>query len=185
MRQPHVKDGPPVSLWWYRRSDRQRVIDAYVAQCKRGRALPESFRDDLRQWLADLSRVQKKSDHAAASTERYWDARSYARAHNLKPFTFMKRLREMNKIAKRMFPDSIPPSRKDRAPLTEKEVKEIKKAYLDGTDAKELAVRFDITAARVGQLCREEKAMRAAKRKAEQDGIAQPAKPPDDLEYPF
>ena len=85
----------------------------------------------------------------------------------------MKRLRKMEEIAKRMFPDSVPPRRKDRAPLTEKEIEEIRKAYLDGTDAKELAARFGIGAAHVGRLCREEKAIRAAKREAAQNEILQ------------
>src|SRR5579864_3468366 len=156
-QQPHIKEGPPASLWWYRRPDRHLVIASYIAQCKKGRALPENLKDDIRQWLDDLSNLQNKGEWGKPRTFRYWDIPSYARAHDLEPPTLMKRLREMDKIAKRMFPDSIPPSRKDRVPLTEKEVKEIKKAYLDGTDAKELAVRFDITAARVGQLCREEK----------------------------
>jgi hypothetical protein len=132
--------------------------------------------------------LQNKKAWGKPKTFRYWDVPAYARAHDLEPHTLMKRLREMEKIAKRIFSDSIPPSRKNRAPLTEREIREIKKAYLDGTDAKKIAGQFNITAARVGQLCTEEKAIRAAKREAvqnEDQPSANHQPKADDLEYPF
>lgn len=187
-RQPHVKEGPPASLWWYRRPDRDLVIAAYLDRYKQGSALPEDFRDSIGQWLDALSNLQNKKAWGRPKDFRYWDIPSYARAHDLEPPTLMKRLREMEKIAMQMFPDSVPPSRKQSASLIEKELKEIRQAYLDGTDAKELAVRFGITAAHVGRICREEKAIRAAKREEAQNKVLQadngrPA--PDNVEYPF
>src|SRR5258708_16495694 len=115
-RQPHVKDGAPPSLWWHARPDRRRVIDAYVSQCKRGRAVPEGFKDDLVQWLDDLSSIQNKKP--LGRTFRYWDIPSYARAHKMKPASLMKRVREMEKLAAQLFPHSVPPTTKPHPHLT-------------------------------------------------------------------
>ncbi len=170
-RQPHVKNGPPVSLWWHRRPapDRHLVIDAYIDRCKLGRKhkdgpLPEDFKDDLIQWLAELSRLQNKKAWGQPRTLRYWSIPSYALAHEMEPAALMKRLRELEKIARQKFPDSVPSSRKVRAPLTEKEIQRIRQQYLAGVDAKKLADEFRITPSHVGRLCREEKAIRAAER---------------------
>ena len=181
-RQPHIKDGPPPSLWWYARPDRQRVIAAYLERAAKGRTVPEGFHEQLGSWLADLHKGHYKTQRKDARTFRYWDIPSYARANELKLATLMKNLRELETVAKKLFPNDVPASRKTRAPLTEKEVREIRQRYLNGEDAKELAKAFRIPASRIGLLCREEKAARAAAREQVQaSGTPQPI-PVDDLE---
>jgi hypothetical protein len=161
-----VKDGPPPSLWWYRRPapDRHVVIGAYLDKYRHGRTLPEDFKDNLEQWLSELSRLQNKQEWGQPRTLRYWSIPSYALAHDMEPAALMKRLRELEKIARQKFPDSVPSSRKVRAPLTEKEIQKIRQQYLAGVDAKKLADEFRITPAHIGRLCREQKEMRAAER---------------------
>lgn len=150
---------------------RQQVIAAYVSQCARGGGkLPASFEDDLAQWLQDLDRRQSLKEYGKPRTRRYWDLPTYARAHGMPPHTFMKRFREMEKIAQKLFPDSVPSSRKPRAPLTEEEIQEIQRRCLEGESIKDLAQEFRVTASKVGHLCREQKAERnAARQKSESE----------------
>ena len=162
-RQPHVKNGEPSSLWWYRRPDRHEVIDAYIVQCSRGRTVPGNFKEQIVQWLEDLHRIQPVKGHSL--TFRNWSIPAYARAKGMEPATLMKRVREMEKIARELFADSVPHGRKPRH-LTDAETHEIRTQYLSGIDAKEIAIRYHITPARVGQLCKAERAIRAAKREA-------------------
>jgi hypothetical protein len=164
VRQPHVKNGEPASLWWYRRPDRHKVIDAYIAQCSRGRALPENFKEQIVQWLQDLSRIQPVKGHPRDF--RHWSIPAYALAHGMEKATLMKRIREMERIAKELFPDAVPIGRKMRQ-LTDREKREIRAKYLSGTDAKVLAEEYEIAPFVVGILCREERAIRAAQREAE------------------
>jgi hypothetical protein len=183
-RQPHVKDGPPPSLWWFRRPDRHRIIDAYINQCKRGRALPEGFKDDLVKCLQDLSKYQNLKDWGKARTYRYWSAPAYALAHPpLKSAALMKRLRELEKIAIQLFRDDVPASRKPRAPLTEEEIQEIQKRCLDGDNIKDLAQEFRVTASKVGHLCREQKAIRNAARQKAESETAPTSPPPDEMPF--
>lgn len=184
-RQPHIKDGPPASLWWYRRPDRQRVIAAYLERASRGRSLPPDFEDTLGTWLSDLSKLQNKKLWGQARTYRYWDIASYARDNGfVKVKTLMKYLRELEKIAKQMFPSDVPSSRKSRPPLTEKEIKEIKRRYLEGEDAKSIAEAFRIPSSQVGHLCREEKAIRAEQRERAQSQEVNPI-PSQDFDESF
>ena len=177
-RQPHVKDGPPPCLWWYAQPDRRRVIDAYINQCKRGRTLPDDFKDDLVMWLDDLSRIQNKKPWGQPRTSRYWSVPAYARAHKMEPAALMKRLREMEKLAAQLFSDSIPSSRKPRPQLTDSEKQKIRQRYLDGEDCKALAEEFRIPAAHVGLICREEKATRDAERLRQMDAHHAPTGAP-------
>jgi hypothetical protein len=170
MAQPHTKDGPPPSLWWYRRPDRHRVIDAYIEKYKQGRKVPKDFKDDIRQWLEDLSKFQNMKAWGHPRTYRYWSLPSYALAHGMEKATLMKRLREMEQVAAQLFPDSVPSSRKPRPALTAEEKQEIRKRYLDGEDCKALAQQFRIPSSQVGSLCREEKTIRAAARVQAQSG---------------
>jgi len=168
-RQPHVKDGPPPSLWWYARPDHRRVVDAYVQQCKRGRALPDDFKEDLVMWLDDLSRIQNKKAWGQPRTYRYWSVPAYARAHNMEPPALMKRLREMEKFAVQLFTDSVPTSRKPRPQLTDDEKQKIRQRYLAGEDCKKLAEEFRLTLSHVGQLCRKEREARDKERLSKMD----------------
>ena len=117
-QMPHAET-PPASLWWYACEpdptwaddvplpESQCVIETYLLQCKRGRALPTGFGKKLAQWLQDLSREPKISPHR----KRYWTIPAYALAQKLPEKTLCKRLREMEKIAKRLFPQRVPSNR--------------------------------------------------------------------------
>ena len=97
-----------------------RQCDAQANPGSRGRTLPEDFGEQLTGHLDALNRLQSLKAWGRPRTFRYWSAPSYALAHGLKKAALMKRLREMEKIARRLFPDSVPASRKVRLPLTEK-----------------------------------------------------------------
>lgn len=203
-KMPHVEDGPPPSLWWYRRQpdpswaddtpmpESQCVIDTYIRQCSRGRTLPAGFEKNLVRWLQDLSRPEKISPRR----KRYWSIPAYALAHKLysercKPSSrtkgFCKRFRELERIAIHLFPTRVPPGKEPRPPLTEDEKQALRQEYLAGVDAKELAEKFRIAASHVGRLCREQKAMRAAEREKweNQSPSSSPAAPQDEPDQPF
>src|SRR5690242_9455315 len=111
-KQPHVKDGPPPSLWWYARPDRQRVISAYLERASRGRTLPQDFPDQLSSWLADLHRFQNKKRWGQPNTHRYWSVPAYALDNGfVEPATLMKYMRELESIAIKLFPKDVPASR--------------------------------------------------------------------------
>lgn len=122
-RQPHVKDGPPPSLWWYRRPDHLKVVDAYLEQYSHGRTVSSGFRDQILRCLRDLSEGLYLKDWGHPRTWRYWSIPSYAATHGIKRATLMKRLRELEKVAIRLFRDSVPSDRLPRGPLSEHEIK--------------------------------------------------------------
>jgi hypothetical protein len=136
------------------------VIDAYVERYKKGRKVPQDFKDDIGRWLEDLCQLQNMKAWGHPRTYRYWSIPSYALAHKMKKGTLMKCLRELARIAAHLFPDSVPSSMKKRAPLTPEEKEAIRKRYLAGEDCKILAEEFGIPPSQVGQLCRSEKAIR-------------------------
>jgi hypothetical protein len=80
----------------------------------------------------------------------------------------MKWLREMEAVAKQLFPDSVPSARKTRT-VTEADKEQIRQRYLAGEDCKKLAEEFRIPAVRVALLCRGEKAQRNAERLRQMD----------------
>ena len=167
---PHAET-PAESLWWYACqpaeawADNQpiggteQVIQAYVKQCGRGRALPPDFEAHLRSWLQDLSRQQQISP----LRHRYWTIPAYALAHKLPTKTFCKRFRELEKIAKKLFPARVPHHR-NHAPLTEEAKHAIRSRFKATGDFHAVAGEFGIEAFRVGQLCRTEKAELIAQR---------------------
>jgi hypothetical protein len=154
-RQPHVKDGPPPSLWWYQRPDHLKVVDAYLEQYSHGRTLPSGFRDQILLCLRDLSDGLYLKNWGRPRTWRYWSIPSYAATHGIKPHTLMKRLRELETVATQLFRDSVPSGRLPREPLSELEVSKIRAAYAAGTPAKDIALLYRIPPSRVGLLCRD------------------------------
>ena len=90
----------------------------------------------------------------------------------------MKRLRELEKLAAQLFPDSVPSSRKPRPQLTDDEKQKIRQRYLAGEDCKKLAKEFRIPTAHVGLICREEKATRDAERLRQMDAQHEPTGAP-------
>jgi hypothetical protein len=179
-RIPHNNDGPPPSLWWYLRQphpplpfddipmpESQYVIATYLRRCSRGRALPNGFEKQVAQWLQELSRAQNLREHGKPRTTRYWTIPAYALAHRMNSKTLCKRLREMENIAKKLFPERVPSSRK-RVPLTEERKQAIRDRFLEVKDFDSVAAEFGIEAFRVGQLCKNEKARIVAEREQAQ-----------------
>jgi len=101
------------------------VIGAYIEQVSRGKSVKKNFKDELLGWLRELSGPVKISPRR----EWYWTLPAYARAHELPDKTFCKRFREMEKIAKQLFPERVPSDRKPQ-PLTEELKRKIGSRYL-------------------------------------------------------
>jgi hypothetical protein len=123
---------PAVSLWWYRyrndgdpTTESERVIDAYIKQVSRGKAVEKNFKDELLQCLYEL----KEPGRISLRQERYWTLDAYALAHQLPKGGFLKRFREMEKIAAELFPERLPWNR-DRRPVTDETEIEIRNYYL-------------------------------------------------------
>jgi hypothetical protein len=162
---PHA-DGVPDSLWWYahNRADARAVIDAYLMRYARGAKVSEGFRDELTTWLGDLTRKQNLAPWGKPRTKRFWTIPNYARAHKLQPFTLMKRLRELEKIAKEMYPDRAAGRGRVRANLTPAEISDIRLKYREGVNVEDIAQEFRISEGHVGQLCREERKRKLVER---------------------
>lgn len=138
-RMPHAETRPR-SLWWYScqrvpdgmddvpTADSLAVIDGYLKRAARGRALPEGFRADLLRWLQDLTR--EHPIQPGARRKRYWTIPSYELAHWIRPKTLCKRFREMEKVAKKLFPERVPTYR-NTAPLTEETKKAVRTYYIE------------------------------------------------------
>jgi hypothetical protein len=151
---PHA-DFRPASLWWYRSkddaptADSMAVIEMYLHQCSLGRTLPSDFRKHLLQWLRDLNCPVKISQRR----DRHWTIPAYELAHGINPKTLCKRMREMEKIARRLFPSRAPAQ---RPPITEDEKEAMRLEILNKEDIKAVAQKHGVTPARVGQICRAE-----------------------------
>jgi hypothetical protein len=165
---PHAESWPE-SLWWYVHypGERKIVIDSYLAKYARGKKIPEDFHDELTTCLKDLSHIQNLKEWGKPRTNLYWTIPTYARAHRLNPFTLMKRLREMEKIAKEMYPARAEGRGRRIDPLTESEKAAIRRKCLKGENIKDIAQKHNLTPAHVGQICRTEKQLRWDKQKAE------------------
>jgi hypothetical protein len=189
-QMPHAET-PPASLWWYACEpdptwaddvplpESQCVIETYLLQCKRGRALPTGFGKKLAQWLQDLSREPKISPHR----KRYWTIPAYALAQKLPEKTLCKRLREMEKIAKRLFPQRVP-SNRQTVPLSEEKIQAIRERFIEVGDIRAVAHHFGISPFRIGQICRVEKALIAGEEDTATTETKTSSAVPD-LEYPF
>jgi len=162
VRIPHALQRP-ASLWWYQTAsprfgsqptpETQSIIQTYVAQCKRGRTLPDDFVDTLRFWLQELNAEQE----VGPRKKRFWTIPAYVLSHKLEKGAFCKRFREMEKIAIRLFPDQVPPHRKP-VTLTEKTKDDIRAKFKEVQDFPKVAAEFGIGAFLVGQICKAEKA---------------------------
>jgi hypothetical protein len=131
------------------------VVDAYLEQYSHGRTLGDGFRDEILRCLRDLDKGLFLKDWGRPRTWRYWSIPSYAVTHGIKPHTLMKRLRELENVATKLFPDSVPPDRLPRKSLSEAEVNELRGMYAAGVSARDIAPLYDIHPSRVGLLCRD------------------------------
>ena len=160
----------------------QCVIDTYLRHCARGRTLPKGFEEKLVGWLQDVNRPQQISPRK----KLYWTLPAYAAAHKLHPQTFCKRFREMEKIAKKLFPLRVPAHRVD-VELSDEKKQAIRDRFSVVQDFHKVADEFGIEAFRVGQLCREEKAALIDAREQSVPAGSKVAAPNDtsDLEPPY
>ena len=157
--------------------DSMAVIEMYLYEASRGRTLPDGFRDQLLGYLQELSRPVKVN----AKRERYWTIPNYARKIGVEPHTLMKRIRRLGEIAQRLLPNRAPIATMNRTrALLPDEIQAIRAEYSDsaesyGVDVREIAKQHGITPARVGQLCRDLKQSKQARRAAIQNSLeAQP-----------
>jgi hypothetical protein len=143
-------------------AESQRVLSEYLRQRARGKKFAaEDFETTLTTWLIDLSHPvkvnQRKSKYREAS--EYWTIPSYALAHRTHPKTACKWFRELEKVAKQLYPQRVPTHRKSST-LTAARIRAIRAEFAESGDFKAVAAKFDIAPFRVGQLCAEEKAKR-------------------------
>jgi hypothetical protein len=131
------------------------VVDAYLKQYSQGRTVVEGFREEILRCLHDLGNGLYLKAWGRPRTWRYWSIPSYAATHGIKGHTLMKRLRELEKVAINLFPDSIPSDRLPRKPLSTQEIDELRGMYSRGISAKEIALSYSIAPSKVGLLCRD------------------------------
>lgn len=161
VQMPHAESWPE-SLWWFLHyaADRKAVIDSYMEKYARGKKIPEGFRDELTTCLKDLGQIQTLKQWGKPRTKRYWTIPAYARAHRLRPFTLMKWLRELEKIAKGMYPDRAKAYGRRTKPLTENDKDKMRLKCCEGTDIQDIAKQFKITPAHAARICRAEMQLR-------------------------
>ena len=75
---------------------------------------PSDFAEKLELWLSELTTNQR-----AAGKPQYWTLKGYAVAHKINPGTFMKWFRNLEAVAKRLYPNRVPPGCRDRPPLSD------------------------------------------------------------------
>jgi len=156
-KQPHSK-GAPGGLWWYRRPDRQRVISAYLARAAKGKKLAPGFEEELKSWLHELANDHNMHEWGRPRTRRFWDIPSFARHLGpkvIKPHTLMKIVRELENVAKLLFPKDVPASRQKKE-ISDEALAALKAEVAAGVEIRLLAAKYDIKAFRIGQLCPDE-----------------------------
>jgi len=154
---PHAESWPE-SLWWfvYYPADRKTVIDSYLENYARGKKIPEDFRDELITCLRDLSQIQNLKEWKKPRTKRYWTIPAYAFARGLKRYTLMKWLRELEKIAKEIYPERAEAYGRRAKALTEGDKDTMRLKCSEGIDIQDIAKEFRITPAQVARICRAE-----------------------------
>ena len=168
-RMPHA-EARPQSLWWYVNrapADRNKVIETYLARYAKGAAIPEGLHDELMTCLMELAQIRTLAEWGKPRTKRYWTIPAYARTNGIRPYTLMKRLRELEKVAIELFPARADAhGRRSLAvePLSEKEIKAMRAKCLDGVDVEDLAVQHRIARNHVARLCKNEILERRARR---------------------
>jgi hypothetical protein len=70
--------------------------------------------------------------------------------------------RKLEEVAKKLYPERVPPDRRDKPPLSDDKVRIIRNEYLATGKILEIAKRYKIDPWRVGQICRAEKLSRIA-----------------------
>jgi len=168
-RVPHAASHSE-GLWWCQfewddlAPDSRKVVDRYLGRAARARKNVNGFADQLLLCLKDLTTKQRISPRKST----YWTVDAYARHKGVKVSTLCSRLRKLEKIAIEMFPDRLPEFRKRRLrELTLDEIWDIQFGFYEHGDFNIIAQKFGIPKWRVGQLVKDEKAMRSYNRFAE------------------
>jgi hypothetical protein len=115
LRLPHANECHE-SLWWYDESDfgvptddTLRVVDAYFAGVARGRKVKPNERDALLGYLVDLAYPHQ----VTVRRKKYWTLDAYALKHQLPRQWFFKMFRRLEEVASALFPNRVPPHRRD------------------------------------------------------------------------
>lgn len=174
---PHAESWPE-SLWWYEKKQGtewsafepsargQQVIDAYITRYAHGvAAVPDDFRQQLICWLHELKREQNLKQWRKPKTKRYWTIPDYARANGIQPHTLMKRLRELENVAKEMFPELAKHYGRRIEPVSETEKEDIIREYWKDMDIKAIAKKHGLNPGHVGRICADHKEMKRAVRR--------------------
>jgi hypothetical protein len=171
-RKPHVRSYP-TGLWWYRSLSLEEsacVRQVYLQQ--RGsrdvKISPRDFPEKLELWLSDLT-----TNQVAVGRPQFWTLKGYALAHKINPQTFMAWFRKLEAVAKRLYPDRVPPGRHNKPPLSDDKIRIIRNEYLATGKILEIAKRHHIDPWRVGQICRAEKQSRRAALNSNKGGVTQ------------
>ena len=172
-RKPHARFYPS-GLWWYRSLSREEsacVRQAYLQQrgARDVKIRPRDFPEKLELWLSDLT-----TNQVTVGRPQYWTLKGYALAHKINPQTFMAWFRRMEAVAKRLYPERVPPGRRDKPPLSDDKIRMIRNEYLATGKVLKIARRHQIDPWRVGQICRAEKQSRIAALNSNKGGVTQP-----------
>jgi hypothetical protein len=127
------------------------------------------FPERLEFWLSDLT-----TNQVTVGRPQFWTLKGYALAHNINPHTFMAWFRKLEAIAKRLYPERVPPGRRNKPPLSDDKIRIIRNEYLATGKVIEIAKRHGIDPWRVGQICRAEKKSRIAALNSNKGGLTQP-----------
>jgi hypothetical protein len=154
-------------MWWYRSTTRppfddkptdetMAVIHLYWKQRGQGLSVGDDFRKNLLQCLQDLNRPVRISPRE----ESFWTITAYELAKGINPKTLCKQMRELERIAARLFPDRAP-QHKRRETVSEDEKQAIRGKYSAQLSAEGFATvqpiadEFECTPACVGRICRD------------------------------
>ena len=164
-RMPHGASRSE-GLWWCQfeyddlAPDSRKVFDRYRDGSVRCRPIPNGLLECLR----DLTTKQQISSRKTA----YWTVDAYARHKGLNISTLCSRLRKLEKIAFEILPDRVPEFRKRMLrELTLDEIWDIVFGFYEHGDYNIIAHKFGIPKWRIGQLIKDEKAIRSYNRFAE------------------
>jgi hypothetical protein len=195
---PHA-DGPPAGLWWWDRlpeQDRFRVIVVYFERlvyiiskrdqsqrslkerrdrvcqdfeqrCKGNRGTPETIEEIIRLVTAPNTTSRSVKERGCYKT-----LKGVSLELNLKPLTVYYWFRRLDKIARELYPSLAPPS---AVTITEEAKAAIRLEYAGNGNARELAKRYGLTPARIGQIVKAEKKMRREFFAAERAAREEPA----------
>jgi hypothetical protein len=132
-----------------------RQVYLHERDAMNAKLYPGEFAEKLELWLSELTTNQR-----TVGKPQYWTLKGYALAHKINPGTFMLWFRKLEQVAKGLYPDRVPPDRRDRPPLSDEEVRIIRDEYLATGKVLKIARRYKIEPWRVGLICRAEKQRR-------------------------